>query len=431
MDAISLFERLEREHANAPQDLIEDAKSLIPNLVGYKSTLENYLSDLSRWRNISYDFLIEQYEKFFQVHPLSSVVRLKMLYAYNWIESFGEDPDRALAIRDAMATFPEDFVNVLSTAYIKLPPTSNEESTWDRSTKFANCVIALLESFISELTGMRKSTRVPEIPIPGMLPGSLMRFWRTNVLGETQSKMAIRIELWRTIINGEDSWADDYKMVTQNMIQQFEIGRIRTPELSDRISSALHWPKEWIALFNDCWAKEDMVSATESHQQQLRVGKHVAAAAGDVFTIPNVTTLEFIKTHKAVKKELGGLLRANLEHASLNIRIEDDNFADLPVDSYAMVAMELPHTVETGMYFVGLQSPEHGEMAVPRIFKADMSSGKLRLSIRDNMQPFDFVSYDTGIEVFRGAGELGKDLNIRLLGNIVGVYKPLYNPGDF
>jgi len=434
MSDLSLFDQLKRHGIKAPEHLAMEAMDLISPLTAYKQWLDEYISGFGEegTKFLTYAFLTEQYEKFFQEYPLDKVVELKMFFAVGYLENDDEDGfRRAQEIRKAATTYPSDFVNTLSTAYTKLPPDIEEKTEWALRVRFAQNTASLVESFLHELQGGKKRARLPELPVPGMKPGSLMKFWRTNVLGETQSKMAQRIELWRTVINGENSWADDYKMVTQNMIQQFEIGRIRTPELSDRISSALHWPEHWISLFNDCWIEDEIITATEGHQQQLRIGKHVAAAAGDVFTIPNVTTLEFIKTHKAVKKELGGLLRANLEHASLNIRIEDDNFADLPVDSYAMVAMELPHTVETGMYFVGLQSPEHGEMAVPRIFKADMSSGKLRLSIRDNMQPFDFVSYDTGIEVFRGAGELGKDLNIRLLGNIVGVYKPLYNPGDF
>jgi len=435
MENPTLFEQLDRQGALSPDDLVETVKGLIAPLVGYKKTLEKYLSELEKWRNIDYKFLTTQYEKFFQDHDLWALVHLKMLLAMAHVCE--EDPNRCHAIEGYLKSFPHDFVNTLSTAYTKLPPDVDEMSAWDLRTRFANNTVSLLETFIVEITGGKRSSRLPEIPVPGMRPGSLMKFWRTNVLGETQSAMATRIELWRTMYSTDETspFSKEYRPVTQAMIQQFEIGRTQKPEVSTVIEDALGWPSGehgWIEMFVDCWAKEAPSPATEQHQTNLIAGQHVAHANGGGMLFPSVGSLQSIKEHRIEPNSVAQrLLQANLEDSSASFLIDQEGFADLPAGSYATVSFLLPKSAKEGMYFVGVQSPELGEMAVTRIFKADMSDGHLRLKIRDNGKPFEFVSYDTVEETYRGEGQLGKDAHIRILGQIVGLYRMLRDPGDF
>ena len=432
MENPSLFEQLDRQGSRPPNDVIKTVKDLVAPLIAYKQTLEGYLGDLERWQNIDYKFLTTQYEKFFQAHDLWAVVHLKMMLAMAHVCE--EDPDRCHAIEGYIDYFPQDFVNTLSVAYTKLPPEIDKKSEWDLRTRFATSAISLLDSFISEITGIRRSSRLPEIPVPGMRPGSLMKFWRTNVLGETQSAMATRMELWRLRSKHGDRnpTLKDDRPVTQAMIQQFEIGRIQKPELSDVIEQALSWPSGWIEMFVDCWAKEDFSPVTEQHQTNLIAGQHVAHANGGGMLFPSVGSLQSIKEHRIEPNSVAQrLLQANLEDSSASFLIDQEGFADLPAGSYATVSFQLPMNPKEGVYFVGVQSPELGEMAVTRIFKADMSEGHLRLKIRDNGKPFEFVSYDTVEETYRGEGQLGKDAHIRILGQIVGLYRMLRDPGDF
>jgi hypothetical protein len=428
----------EAEFLGLDGQLREDVYTSLHRLEGYLELVAEIGREFLKYGRIDNSKFTDQFESFFQDVPLASIVETKMRVALHEIEEF--DQERAELIAPYVETYPAEFIDNLSVTYHKpLMQLMKSKKDTENNSNFLNATRALLSALILELKGGSFNNRTALIPVPGMQSGSLMKFWRANVLGLNQTQVAHFIEMWRKEnwrkefpndpkMNPKDS---DYREITQSMIQQFEIGRIKTPDLVKVFEKALGWNENWMESFTKCWPEpSEPSSATAGHVTQLAATQALAG----YLPLPALSSLKSVREGRAgtVDKKADQRFRAHLQDVTLTIQVEDDAFSELPYHSIVTISMDLTHTPRDGMYLLGVQSPELGELSVTRLFKADMSSGDLQLRVSDAGEPVSFHSFDTEHALYRGTADKGGiGPNIRILGRVVGVYRELVGPGDY
>jgi len=424
----------EAEFLGLDGQLRNDVFTSLGALEGYLRAMEMVDRDFRQYGRIDHSKFTDRFESFFQYVPLASIVEIKMRVALHEIEEL--DPERAKLIAPYVGTYPAEFIDNLSATYHKpLMQLMKSKKDTENYSNFLTATRALLSTFILELIGGSFNNRTALIPVPGMQSGSLMKFWRANVLGLNQTQVAHYIEMWRAE-NWRKEFPNDPKMksnrkITQSLIQQFEIGRIKTPDLVKVFEKALGWNENWMEAFTKCWPEpSEPSSATAGHETQLAATQALAG----YLSLPALSSLKSVGEGRAgtVDKKADQRFRAHLQDVTLTIQVEDDAFSELPYHSIVTISMDLTHTPRDGMYLLGVQSPELGELSVTRLFKADMSSGDLRLKVSDAGEPVSFHSFDTEHALYRGTADKGGNgPNIRILGRVVGVYRELVGPGDY
>jgi hypothetical protein len=417
------------------QTLIQDAESALKSIKSYSALLGKVADEFKSLGRVDFQTYSDQFEKFFQDKPLASVVELKMRLALDELSK--TDAARAQKISKQLSTYPDEFINNLSQTYRKpVQQLMREDSNPGNVANFLAATQTLLNAFRLELEGGEFNNRTALIPTPGMAPGSLMKFWRSNVLDKNQTATATLIEGWR-LLNSKQAFPNQpemqprhkkYRAVTQSLVQQFEIGRIKEPELAEVFTKALGWEDHWVSTFADCWLKP--VDAMEGHKNLLVATQNLSG----FLSLPKLSSLNGLKEGRAGtdNKPAAELLEAHFCDVTHTLLVEDDAFAELPSGAMVTIGSWMPQKVRDGMYLLGVQSPELGELSIVRIFKADKSDGTLRLKASDSGKSFDFHSFDTQDPELRGTADSGiKGLNIRILGRIIGIYFQLSHPGDF
>jgi hypothetical protein len=262
----------------------------------------------------------------------------------------------------------------------------------------------IVKSILDDMHG-KSSSRNPEVPMLGMHPGSLIRWWRVNVSNWTQAELATHAT--KQLKTGQ---------LTQSTIQQLEVGRIRIMPYAEALERAMDLPQGWIALFRDNF---------QSRSRVINSGKISMRSLVNPF--PHVFRLSSLATGNAVPgmDPLDSVFRKHLQNLQFTVVMEHDGFAQLPINAHLSCTNVLANTVVTGNYFVGIVNPKLLEIATARIFKADVSAnGELRLMTSDKSEPLSFHDDTAEHAIYQGKG--GKlSPNIKLVGRVVSVYNVL------